>query len=144
MAEYEDFLTATRYGYVDGLKGVNCRHDFFPVFPWMKPKYSDEELRQKAEQEAEKRKWETKDRAGRKVVKELNSYEATQEMRKMERLMRDTRARAEAYKAGGNEEAYTEAKARYMSQRVRYKQFTDKMKLAPQFERVYMDGLGRI
>ena len=29
---YEDFKTATGYGTVTGLKGANCRHDFFWVF----------------------------------------------------------------------------------------------------------------
>lgn len=31
-SKYPDFVTETRYGYVDGLCGANCRHSFSPYF----------------------------------------------------------------------------------------------------------------
>ena len=31
--KYPDFVDSTRYGYPDGLCGINCRHSFFPYYP---------------------------------------------------------------------------------------------------------------
>lgn len=67
--KYPDFATSTRYGYVDGLCGANCRHSFMPYFEGLTEnpfeKYDDEENRE--------------------------LYELTQRQRMMERRIRKTK-----------------------------------------------------
>ena len=77
--KYPDFFSSTGYGEVDGLKGVNCTHNFYPhwegvsVIPDFKepdPKKID--------------------------GKEYTMYEATQEQRKMERQIRELKREKQA------------------------------------------------
>lgn len=43
-AKYDDFYSATGYGTVEGLCGINCRHSFFPYFEgYSTPTYSNDE-----------------------------------------------------------------------------------------------------
>ena len=66
--EYPDFVTSTRYGFVDGLCGANCRHSFSPYFPGMEKfieQYSTE--------------------------KNAEAYELQQRQRELERRIRDTK-----------------------------------------------------
>lgn len=144
MPQYADFLTSTHYGYVDGLKGANCRHDFFGVFDFMPPAYTPEQLKQIAEDEAVKKPFKTKDRAGNEITQEFNKFDATQEMRRRERAMRLTRERAAGFKAGGADDAYKAAKASYTVQRAEYTRFAEAMGLQTEWQRVYVDGIGKI
>jgi hypothetical protein len=44
-AEYPNLTRITGYGSVTGLKGANCRHDFYPVIPGIsEPTYTKEQL----------------------------------------------------------------------------------------------------
>jgi len=143
--DYPDFIKYTGYGTGDGIGGWNCRHNFSGFLPrLMDPNYSDEEIAEQQEKDKEITEWETTDRKGNKVVNEYTRYKATQEQRRMERIMRKTRALAVGYKSGGNMDAYTETKSKYKAQRAEYKKFSEAMSLQPQWERVYVDGLSRI
>ena len=66
--KYPDFVSSTRYGFVDGLKGANCRHDFSPYFEGMENPFEhyDSEENKKA-------------------------YEIQQRQRTLERRIRDTK-----------------------------------------------------
>lgn len=74
--KYPDFVTNTRYGYVDGLCGANCRHSFMPYFEGLtKNPFSDYDS-----EENNKR------------------YELTQRQRALERRIRDTKRQCIAYR----------------------------------------------
>ncbi len=86
--KYPDFRKSTGYGTGAGLKGWNCRHDFFPFFEDSAPAYTQEEL---AEFE------------NRKVTyngEEMTEYDATQKQRAMERRIRATKRELAGYDAG--------------------------------------------
>lgn len=86
--KYPDFVKSTGYGTGAGLKGWNCRHDFFPFFEDSKPAYTQEEL---AEFE------------NRQVTyngEEMTEYDATQKQRAMERRIRATKRELAGYDAG--------------------------------------------
>lgn len=55
---YPDFVESTRYGYVDGLCGANCRHNFSPYFEGMEnpfEHYDDEENQKRYDLEQRQR-----------------------------------------------------------------------------------------
>lgn len=86
--KYPDFVKSTGYGTGAGLKGWNCRHDFFPFFEDGEPAYTQEEL---AEFE------------NRRVTyngEEMTEYDATQKQRAMERRIRATKRELAGYDAG--------------------------------------------
>ena len=69
--KYPDFVDSTGYGSVDGLKGVNCTHNFYPYWEGSSiiPEFEEPDPVQID-------------------GKEYTAYEATQEQRKMERQIR--------------------------------------------------------
>lgn len=83
--EYPDFYDATGYGDVDGLKGVNCTHNFYPYWEGASviPEFKASE---------------PKEIDG----KEYTMYEATQEQRKMERQIRELKREKQAQIDSGN------------------------------------------
>lgn len=86
--KYPDFVKSTGYGTGAGLKGWNCRHDFFPFFEDSKPAYTQAEL---AEFE------------NRQVTyngEKMTEYDATQKQRAMERRIRATKRELAGYDAG--------------------------------------------
>lgn len=86
--KYPDFVKSTGYGTGAGLKGWNCRHDFFPFFEDSKPAYTQTEL---AEFE------------NRQVTyngEKMTEYDATQKQRAMERRIRATKRELAGYDAG--------------------------------------------
>jgi len=78
-AEYPDFFTVTGYGEVDGLKGVNCTHNFYPYWEGSSvlPEFHESE---------------PKEIDGR----EYTMYEATQRQREMERQIRELKREKQA------------------------------------------------
>jgi hypothetical protein len=87
-AKYPDFVKSTGYGTGDGLKGWNCRHDFFPFFEDSEPAYTQEELNEYE---------------NRKVTYngvEMSEYDATQKQRAFERRIRATKRELTAFDAG--------------------------------------------
>lgn len=102
--KYNNFYSATNYGDVDGLKGVNCTHNFYPYWEGTPiPQYKE---------------------PGPVNVngKEYTMYEATQEQRKMERGIRATKREIEGRKAVGYDTAELDKKLSL--QRKEYKDFS--------------------
>lgn len=120
---YEDFKTATGYGTVTGLKGANCRHDFFWVFLGKdKPSYTKLEL------EA------LNDKTVEYNGKEMTIYEAQSKMRAMERTVRNWKRQSNALKAAGLDNSFEKQKVKEWTNK--YKDFTDKTGLRKQNERL--------
>ena len=89
--KYKDLRKATRYGYADGLCGVNCRHSFNPYVPGTSRTWSDKELAKLEEKNIEYN-----------GVK-MTEYEASQEQRKIERYIRKQKRIAAALDAVGED-----------------------------------------
>ena len=124
-------------GSVDGLEGANCRHQHMAFVPGVSVRtYTDEQLADMARKEDIPKEWRGKSYKG---------YEATQEQRHMETIMRKQRADVKLLQQGkADAEEINAAKARYLNTLHQYQAFSRKMGLPEQMERVYMDGLGRI
>ena len=74
--------------------------------------------------------------------KQYTAYEALQQQRKMERVMRAQRQKIKLLEEGGaDEQEIIAAKARYQGQMQTYKDFSEKMKLPEQKARIMQDGL---
>lgn len=84
--KYPDFEVC-RYGEVDGLCGVNCRHSFYPFFEGI----------------SEPNEWEPEPEPFEYRGKTYDYYQATQKQRKMEREVRATKREIEAAKAYGQD-----------------------------------------
>ena len=124
-------------GKVDGLCGANCRHSYYPFIPGVSVrKYTDEQLEE----------WANKENTPKKYGdKEYTSYEASQEQRKLERLMRKQRQDIKLLKEGGaNEEDIMVAETKYRITSDEYVKLSKVMGLPQQRERVYSDGLKEV
>ncbi len=121
-------------GSVTGLHGANCYHDYNAFIPGVSVRtYTDEQLA-----EMQKKENTPKSYNGR----EYTTYEALQQQRKMERSMRATRQQIRLMEEGGmDKQKIILKKAKYQGQMQTYKDFSKKMKLPEQMDRVYQDGL---
>lgn len=117
------------YGRVDGLKGANCGHDFYPVVPGVsEPSYTAEELRQMKADEAEEHEYK-----GKKYTK----YEASQKQRRLERTVAARYHAVDLLKEGGaDEKTIQDAKISYQAVSQEYTRFSRAMGLTPQRERI--------
>lgn len=117
-----------------GLCGANCYHGYNPFIKGVSVRtYSDKWL--DASNQAENTPVEY---AG----KEYTVYEALQKQRKMETLMRKQRSDLDLLKKGDADEMdILTANVRYRSTMAQYVDFSDKIGLPQQKERVYQDGL---
>ena len=133
----EELRTVCGYGSVTGLCGANCRHSFDPFIPGISERlYPDDWLEEQNKREAQTKEWNGK---------QLNAYEQTQQQRKMETAMRAQRQKIRLLEeAGADKDDIMLEKARYQGQLNEYKQFSKKMGLLEQRERIYQDGLGKV
>lgn len=133
----EELRTVCGYGSVTGLCGANCRHTFHPFIPGVSERlYPDDWLEEQNKREAQTKEWNGK---------QLNAYEQTQQQRKMETAMRAQRQKIRLLQeAGADKDDIMLEKARYQGQLNEYKQFSKKMGLLEQRERIYQDGLGKV
>ena len=129
--------TVCGYGTVTGLCGANCRHTFHPFIPGVSERlYPDDWLEEQNQKEAKTKEWNGK---------QLNAYEQTQQQRKMETAMRAQRQKIRLLQeAGADKDDIMLEKAKYQGQLNEYKQFSKKMGLLQQRERIYQDGLGKV
>lgn len=123
---------ATGYGTVSGLKGANCRHDFYPVIPGIdEPAYTEEELR-------------NIDPPPVKIGdKTYTYYEAEQRQREMERAIRKTKRQIIAAQASGDTEQFTAKSVLLRRQREQYADFSKKAGLVARNERTQVAEFGR-
>ena len=119
--KYKDLRKATRYGYADGLCGVNCRHNFNPHVPGTSRTWSDKELAKLEEKNIEYN-----------GVK-MTEYEASQEQRKLERYIREQKRTIAALEAAG--EDASEYRSRLSKANKAYSDFTKQTGLKQQRER---------
>ena len=120
-------------GEVTGLKGANCYHDYKLFPPGSVRTYTDEQLARMNKEENTPKEYNGK---------QYTTYEALQQQRKMERVMRAQRQKIKLLQAGGaDEQDIILAKARYQGQMQTYKDFSEKMKLPEQKARIMQDGL---
>lgn len=121
-------------GKVDGLCGANCRHNYYPfVLGISERSYTDKELEEWAKEENTPREYNGK---------QYTAYEASQEQRRLERLMRKQRQDIKLLKEGeANEEDIRIVQAKYRITSNEYVKFSKAMNLPEQRARVYQDGL---
>lgn len=126
----EELRSVCGLGQGGGLLGWNCRHTYYPFIPGVSQRqYSDEWLEQKAAEEAKERTF-----RGRSY----NAYQATQKQRQMETAMRAYRERVQLLrKAGAEKDTITTAQCKYQAALDEYHEFSRKMRLPEQMERVY-------
>jgi hypothetical protein len=96
---YPDFTSSTRYGSIEGILGVNCKHTFGPWFPG---------ISRMPEQENE-----------RNGLTSDEYYDATQRQRAMERNVRLIKRDAALIEAGGGDPSATKLKLRGAQAKVR-------------------------
>lgn len=131
--KYRSLAEATGYGRVDGLKGANCRHDFYPVIEGVdKPMYTAEEL-------ANIDPPPFTDKNG----KTYTYYEATQRQRAMERAIRKTKREILAADNSGDSDMFTAKSVLLRRQREEYNRFSNAAGLLTQNERNQVVGFGR-
>lgn len=134
---HKQLETVCGLGTVTGLCGANCYHQYNAFIPGVSVRtYTDDQLEQMNDEE------------NKPVAyggKEYTKYEALQQQRKMETLMRKQRQDIKFLQDGGaDKDAVLAAKSRYRTTMDQYAKFSDKMKLPQQRDRIYMDGLGRM
>lgn len=117
-----------------GLLGWNCYHDYRPFIPGVSVRrYTDEQLDRMNREENTPKAYNGK---------QYTVYEALQQQRKMERVMRAQRQKIKLLEEGGaDEQEIIVAKARYQGQMQTYRDFSEKMKLPEQKARIMQDGL---
>lgn len=110
----------------------NCRHDVFPIILGVsEPVYTEEEL-QNIDQPPFTYE-------GRKYT----AYEASQQMRKMERAMRKQKDRCIVADAAGDEDSFTAASIKLRRQKDIYEDFAKAADSYTQYERTYVAGYDR-
>lgn len=129
--EYPSLEEATGYGTGDGLKGWNCRHDFYPVFEFSPPAYTEEQLANIDPPPIEYN------------GKTLTYYECTQKQRAMETAMRKTKREIIAAQASGDDDMFTAKSIRLRRQKEEYANFSKSAGMLTQNERAQVYGFDR-
>lgn len=125
--KYPNFKLETGYGTGPGLKGWNCRHDFFPFFEGIsKPAYTKAQL--------DEYKAKNYEYNGEK----LTEYEASQKQRAIERRIRKWKREAEGMNAAGLPQDEALSRVRYWQERQR--DFIKQTGLKRQYEREQIKG----
>jgi hypothetical protein len=134
---YDELVSICGLGDVAGLKGANCRHDYFPFIEGVSVRvYTDEQLEEMNAKENEKRTYNGK---------EYTAYEATQRQRYLETAMRAQRQKVKLLQeANADEKDITAVKCKYQKLSKEYTDFSKKMGLPQERQRIYSDGLGKI
>ena len=129
---YDDLVSTTGYGYVDGLTGANCRHHKYPFIPGVSERtYTDEQLEH------------IDDGLGCTFDgKTYTAYEATQMQRRIERQIRAQKKLRNAYKEAGLSEDATAANIKLRRLNAEYSRFSKAAGLPEQRERTKVYGLG--
>lgn len=129
--KYPSLKAVTGYGTVTGLKGANCRHDFYPVIEGIsEPSYTEEELKSIDPPPFEYN------------GKTYTYYEATQKQRAMERSMRKTKREILAADATDDKDRFTEKSVLLRRQKEEYGRFSKAAGLSVRNERAQVGGFG--
>ena len=133
----EELVNVCGLGEVDGLKGANCRHDYFPFIEGISERvYTDEQLEEMNRKENEKKAY---------GGKEYTAYEATQRQRYLETAIRAQRQKIKLLQEGNaSEDDIISAKCKYHKLSQEYTNFSKAMDLPQERSRIYSDGLGKV
>lgn len=133
----EELISVCGLGEVDGLKGANCRHDYFPFIEGISERvYTDEQLDEMNRKENEKKAYGNK---------EYTAYEATQRQRHLETAIRAQRQKIKLLQEGkASEDDIISAKCKYQKLSQEYADFCKTMNLPEERNRIYSDGLGKV
>lgn len=123
---YEQFPSPK--GEVGSMDDYNCYHFKYAVFRDSPTTYTDAQLDEMNAHEQRKTTFEGM---------EFTQYEARQQQRAMERAMIKQRGIIAGYEGAELAKELLSAKVRYTQQRKLYKQFSERMGLPTEFERVY-------
>lgn len=108
---YPDFYDSCRYGDIEGICGINCRHSFYPFYPGIQ----------------------TDDDSRPNLAQNEQHYKDEQKLRAMEREIRKTKRELEAYKV--DKETFAEeikaCKSKLQNQSDAYMDFCKKTGLKP-------------
>ena len=116
--QYGDFFNETDYGSVTGLLGANCMHNFYAYWPGDPiPEFKEPD-------------------PVNINGKEMTYYECTQEQRKEERAIRQTKRELDAAKALGDTEAVKQLQQKLSGQMAKYTSFSTAANLRPKYERM--------
>lgn len=117
------------YGQGGGLKGWNCRHDFFPFVEGASERiYTDNELEKMNKKENESHRFDGK---------EYNTYEAIQKQRKLETLMRKQRQDIKLLESANvSEDDLINAKSKYRLTQRQYVALSKQFDIPQQMQRV--------
>ncbi len=127
LGKYPDLVSSTGYGYVDGLKGANCRHRKFSWIEGVSERtYTDAEL-----DGIDPPPFEFEGRI-------YTSYGATQKQRQIERTVRKLKRRKTAFEAAGLKEEAQAANIRLRRLSKEYREFSRAAGLPEQRERMKM------
>lgn len=130
--KYPSLRRETGYGDIQGLKGVNCRHDFFPFIEGVSERtYTDEQL---ANIDPPPFEYEGKT---------YTAYEATQKQRQLETAMRNEKLKMVGYDAAGLKPEFTASAVKLRRLRKYYNDFSEKAGLKTQAERFRVTGYNR-
>lgn len=129
--KYPSIYEVCGLGDVTGLEGANCRHIHYPFIEGVSERtYTDEELKNIDPPPFTYQ--------GRKY----SAYEATQKQRQIERTLRQVKRRMKAFKAAGDQEAYTAEAAKYQALNEEYTKFSKAADLPQQKERSFIREFG--
>ena len=129
---YPLLADVTGYGSVEGLKGANCRHDFYPVIPDVSvPAYTDEQLKNIDPEPVEI------------DGKTYTLYEAQQKQRAYERAIRKTKREIIAADASGDSDMFAAKSVLLRRQKAAYGKFSKEAGLLPRIERTGVVEYGR-
>lgn len=130
--KYPSLVEVTGYGTGAGLKGWNCRHDFYPVIDGVSvPTYTEEELKNIDPPPIE---------YGGKTY---TYYECTQRQRRIETAMRKTKRQIISAKGAGDEDMFTAKSILLRRQKEEYEKFSKAAGLLTQNERTQVYGFDR-
>ena len=130
--KYPSLRRETGYGDIQGLKGANCRHDFFPFIDGVSERiYTDEQL---ANIDPPPFEYEGKT---------YTAYEATQKQRQLETAMRNEKLKMVGYDAAGLKPEFTASSVKLRRLRKYYNDFSEKAGLKTQDERFRVTGYDR-
>lgn len=129
---YEDFEESTGYGTGGGLCGWNCRHSFSVFFPGISTRnYTDEQIKNIDPPDIEFE------------GKTYSYYEATQNQRRIERMIRKTKREMIGFESAGAKEDFTWVSVKLQRQKQLYRDFSKTAGLKMRHERHQIYGFGK-
>ena len=127
--KYPNFYEVCRYGEVDGICGVNCRHSFYPYFEGQEKHYTQDDLDELSAQKVSYN------------GEAISRYEGEQKLRHIERNIRFYKKKAAIDEAAGLDN--TKARLKIGEWQARARDFTKQTGIARDSAREYVGTSGK-